>query len=267
MADIRSKINELYALEQLAAGQTALHRLHPLGKLLVTFVYLICLLSLDSCALHRLAPFLFYPILCAALASVPLGMIVRRAVWALPFALLAGLGNVYFSRAPVLQIGSFTVSAGMLSLAVLLLRTLLSVSAVLILVSVTPFAQLTAQLHRLHLPEILIALTEMTYRYLGILTEEAVNLLTAFRLRSKGRQWPNLREFAPLAGQLLLRSADRAERVYNAMQCRCQSLGRRYVPSPAWRPADGIFLILGAGSAVLFREWDIMTAIGELFPW
>lgn len=267
MADIRSKINDLYSLEQLAAGQTVLHRLHPLGKLLVTFVYLICLLSLDSCALHRLAPFLFYPIICTAAASIPPGMIVKRAIWALPFALLAGLANVFLNRAPALQIGSVVISAGMLSLAVLLLRTFLSVSAVLILAAVTPFARLTAQLRRLRLPEVLIALTEMTYRYLGILAEEAVNLLTAFRLRSKGRQWPNLREFAPLAGQLLLRSSDRAERVYNAMQCRGRSLGRRNVPSPAWTPADGIFLLLGAGSAVLFREMDIMTAIGELFPW
>lgn len=267
MADIRSKINDLYSLEQLAAGQTVLHRLHPLGKLLVTFVYLICLLSLDSCALHRLAPFLFYPIICTAAASIPPGMIVRRAVLALPFALLAGLANVFLNRAPALQIGSVVISAGTLSLAVLLLRTFLCVSAVLILVALTPFSQLTAQLRRLRLPELLIVLTEMTYRYLGILAEEGANMLTAFRLRSGGSTLPNLRQFAPLAGQLLLRSSDRAERVYHAMQCRCWHLGRRYAYAPPWKGADWLFLLLGAGSAVLFREMDIMTAIGELFPW
>ena len=53
-------------------------------------------------------------------------MIVKRAVWALPFALLAGLANVFLNRAPALQIGSVVISAGMLSLAVLLLRTFLN---------------------------------------------------------------------------------------------------------------------------------------------
>ena len=34
MTDIRSKTRELYALEQLADGETILHRLHPMAKLL-----------------------------------------------------------------------------------------------------------------------------------------------------------------------------------------------------------------------------------------
>ncbi|MBQ7567857.1 cobalt ECF transporter T component CbiQ [bacterium] len=267
MADIRSKINALYSLEQLAAGDTVLHRLHPLGKLLVTFAYLICLLSLDCSSLHRLAPFLFYPIICTAIAAIPAGMILSRAALALPFALLAGISNVFINRTPALRIGGIILSAGMISLLVLALRALLSVSAVLLLVAVTPFPKLTEQLRRLHMPELLIALTEMTYRYLGILAEEGANMLTAFRLRSCGSQWPHLQLFGSMTGQLLLRSFDRAERVYHAIQCRCWHLGRRQISSPPWRIGDWIFLILGAGSSLAFRQFDLMQMIGEHWPW
>ena len=203
MADIRSKINTLYSLEQLAAGNSAVHRVGPLPKLIVTLVYLVCVLSLDRYALDRLSPFLFYPVTVMALAEVPFGMLLRRAAVALPFCLFMGLG-----------------SGSVLSLLALLARTLLCTGALLLLVAVTPFSKLTGTLRDLSIPELLVALLEMFYRYVGVLVGEAADMLTAFRLRSNGARWPRVREFGPFVGQLLLRSADRAERVYHAMQCR-----------------------------------------------
>ena len=262
MADIRSKVNTIYSLEQLAAGDTGIHRVLPLPKLLVTLAYLICLLSLGQSALHRVAPFLFYPIAVMALAGVPYGMIIRRAIAALPFCLFAGLSNLLLDRAPLLQLGALTVSAGAASFAVLLARTLLCVGAVLILIAVTPFSGLTDTLRRLHVPELLVTLIEMVYRYAGILLEEAADMLTAFRLRAAGARWPRLREFGPFVGQLLLRSADRAERVYQAMQCRGYRLRRRERQKQVWLRRDWAFFLLGAGSAALFRCVDLISLLG-----
>ena len=45
MADIRAKTAALTSLEQLAAGHSLIHRVHPAAKLLGTAVYLLCLLS------------------------------------------------------------------------------------------------------------------------------------------------------------------------------------------------------------------------------
>ncbi len=267
MADIRSKLQTFYSLEQLARENTVIHRLHPLAKLLTTFIYLICLLSLDSYALHRLAPFLFYPIICIVSAELPPGMILRRAALVVPLPLLAGIGNVFLNRTPAAQIGGFTISAGIFSLLVLVLRTLLSVSSVLLLVAVTPISKLTNQLRCLHVPEVLIVLTEIIYRFLGILADEAASVITSFRLRSGGRQWPSMSMFGSMAGQLLLRSTDRAERVCHAMQCRCWHLGLRRAVSSPWKASDWLFLLLGAGSAILFREFDLMMIIGEYLHW
>ena len=95
MTDIRSKVNTLYSLEQLAAGNSAVHRVKPLPKLIVTLVYLVCVLSLDRYAPARLAPYLFYPVTVMALAEVPFGMLLRRSLVALPFCLFAGLSNIF----------------------------------------------------------------------------------------------------------------------------------------------------------------------------
>ena len=72
----------------------------------------------------------------------------------------------------------------------------------------------------MHVPGMLVMLFEMIYRYMGTLADEAATMVMAYRMRGNGKQWPDLRHFGPFVGQLLLRSADRAERVYHAMQCR-----------------------------------------------
>ena len=48
MADIRSKLNMLYSLEQLSSGENAFKKLHSLAKLIVTAVYLVCVASLGK---------------------------------------------------------------------------------------------------------------------------------------------------------------------------------------------------------------------------
>ena len=240
MTDIRSKVNTLYSLEQLAAGNSAVHRVKPLPKLIVTLVYLVCVLSLDRYAPARLAPYLFYPVTVMALAEVPFGMLLRRSLVALPFCLFAGLSNLL-------------IDGNIVSLFVLLARTLLCTDAVLLLVAVTPFSELTGTLRTLRVPELLVTLLEMVYRYIGVLVGEAADMLTAFRLRAGGAKWPRVREFGSFVGQLLLRSADRAERVYHAMQGRGGYAGSRRNGGQEWQVRDWVFLLLGAGSSILFR--------------
>ena len=87
MADIRSKLNEMYSLEQLAAGRTAVHRLHPAVKIIVTVIYILCVVSLERHSLGRLAPFLMYPAVVMAAADIPYRMILPRAAAALPFCI------------------------------------------------------------------------------------------------------------------------------------------------------------------------------------
>ena len=267
MADIRSKLNMLYSLEQLSAGRTTLHRVHPFAKLMVTFVYILCVISFGKYELSSLAPFLCYPVLVMALAEIPFSMIGKRAAVAMPFCLFAGISNLIFDRTIIAHVGMIPISGGVISFAMLLGRTILCVSAILILVALTSFSALMDQLRRFHVPELIVTLLEMVYRYIGVLAEEASGMVTAFRLRSNGAKWPSIREFGPFVGQLLLRSADRAERVYQAMQCRLYTLRDVKKNRPAWKLRDTIFLIIGCGSSILFRWVDITELLGGMIRW
>ena len=260
MRSIRQKAAALYTLEQMSEGDTAVHRLHPTAKLLGTLVYLVMVISFPRYALGMLAPFVFYPVLMLALGEIPFRLVGKRTLVALPFCLFAGLSNVLLDCSPMLLVGGVGVSGGAISCLSILLKTLLCVSAVLALVAVTPMRKLTASLRRLHVPGMLVSLFEMTYRYVGCLMEEASSMSSAYALRGKPRL--EMRHMGSFVGQLLLRSYDRAERVYHAMKCR--GYGGTIVGENAGEltAGDWCFLLTVMFSSVLFRFVDIPALLG-----
>ena len=266
MADLRGSIYEIYSLEQLAGGGSVIHSLDARAKIAGTFFYLAAVISFSGRELSGLAPFVLSPAVVLSLAEVPVGMIFRRSLAALPFCLFAGISSVFFDRRVLFTLGGFGVTAGWMALFAIVFRTLLCVSAVLILVAVTPFRELTEGLRRLHLPGVFISLFEMTYRYLGTLAGEALSMYTAYSLRGGLKKGVEMRDMGSFAGQLLLRSFDRAERVYQAMKCR----GYQDAPPAAAKgrrlaPRDAAFLLLICGSSLLFRLVNLPQFIGRLF--
>ncbi|MDR0488350.1 MAG: cobalt ECF transporter T component CbiQ [Propionibacteriaceae bacterium] len=224
MPDIGARVHELRALENLAAGRTVIHRLHPLVKLIYTLVFIVFVVSCSRYSFAGLTIYLFFPFVMMAIAELPYKLMLSRVLIALPFCLFGGISNVIFDRGPAFTIGSVTVSLGMVSLATILVKMYLSVMAVLILVATTPFIDLTTQLRRLRVPTIFVMVFEMTFRYIAVLLEEVHSMMTAYRLRSGNRKALEMKHMGSFLGQLVLRSFDRAERVHAAMSCRGYSL-------------------------------------------
>jgi len=265
MNDFHSKIAEIYSLEQLSSQRSYVHDLHPLVKICSTLVYILCVLSFDRYTFLGMLPYVLYPLILIILAKIPLNMICKRTLIALPFCLFAAVSNVFLDRATAVQIGWLAVSFGVLSLFVIMLRTLLCVAAVLILVAVTPLRELTDELRRMHLPNIFIILLEMTYRYIGILLEEASTMFTAYRLRSRRGKGVEMKHMGSFVGQLLLRSFDRAERVYQAMKCRGYALHDfNHIRNPLTR-SDWFFLLVTCGFFIFLRWYASPYNSGRLF--
>jgi cobalt/nickel transport system permease protein len=203
-------------------------------KLLVSALFVVTVVSFKRYALAQLVPYIFYPMLLTALCETPYAMLVKRFFIALPFCLFAGISNVLFYTTAAFTINGITVSYGFISLFTILFKTYLCVMSVLILVSVTPFYELTGTLRRLRTPGIFITMFEMTYRYIGVLLYEAYSMNIAYSLRaysprahsprSRNRKSIEMKDMGSFAGFLLIRSFDRADRVYNAMKCRGYAL-------------------------------------------
>jgi cobalt/nickel transport system permease protein len=157
----------------------------------------------------------------------------------LPFAGIALLllALLLASRVPplfiakrILLLEPFVIAVGALALlqtdglvrfSWIALRSTLSLATVLLLSNTTPFADLLAVLRRLRVPAVFVNTLAMMYRYIFILSDEMLRTLRARRSRTFARR--NARNWALLSsvlGQLFLRSAGRAERIYQAMIAR-----------------------------------------------
>jgi cobalt/nickel transport system permease protein len=155
-----------------------------------------------------------------------------RALLAAPF-LLAALPLVL--TRPEQPLGSIalgplvlTISGeGLRMFTTIALKSWISVQAALLLTFTTPFHDLVDALRRLRLPSIMVSTISFMYRYLAVLADEASRLM---RARSSRAAEPasggggSIRWRAGVAGgmvgTLFLRSYERSERIYAAMQAR-----------------------------------------------
>lgn len=257
MKNFSSKVNEIYSLEQFSSMNTVIHRLNPSVKICATFFYILLIVSFDRYAFTRMAPFIFYPVILMALAEIPYSLILSRLLLALPFTMFAGLSNIIFDRMIMLNIAGIGVSYGFVSFFTLIFRALLCVAAILILVATTPFTSLTGQLRRMKIPEMFIVLFEMTYRYIGSLIEETSIMITAYQLRRNSDKGIDMKHMGSFVGQLLIRSFDRAEQVYNAMKLRGYGLFARHMKKVRLQTADYVFLLIACGLPLILRFIDV----------
>ncbi len=194
--------------------------------------------------------------------------LTRSAWFALPF-MLAALPLVFTRPGEPLatiQIGPLALTAGgqgLREFATIALKSWISVQAALLVSFTTPFAELVEGLRQLRLPPIMVAIIGFMYRYLAVLTDEARRLNRARASRSAvvaGRGGGSLlwraRVVGGMVGSLFIRSYERSERVYAAMQARgfegeFRSLGGRGLTGAEWAAlvtalaALSVFVIAG----------------------
>jgi cobalt/nickel transport system permease protein len=261
---MKNAIQELYALEQLSYGSSCIHKLHPAVKLLTTVVFIVTVVSFDRYAFVRMLPYIFYPALLMALSETPYSMLLKRFLISLPFCLFMGVSNIIFDRTAAFTLGAITVSYGAVSFLTILFRTYLCVMAVLLLVSVTPFMQITNTMRRFKIPYIFIVMVEMTYRYIGVLITEAYSMFTAYSLRSAKGKGIVMKDMGSFTGQLLLRSIDRADRVYNAMKCRGYALSALPQSNRKIRQKDFLFCFVTCLLCVTFRIINVNALLSEI---
>jgi len=118
------------------------------------------------------------------------------------------------------------------------------------------------------IPCIFIVMFEMTYRYTGVLVTEAHSMFAAYSLRSAGGKGIAMKDMGNFTGQLLLRSFDRADRVYNAMKCKgyASSYALSGLPRGGGKlkAGDFIFCFVTCLLCIMFRVININALLAEV---
>lgn len=264
MAEAAGTFIDLNYLDQLSNGESFVHRLDPRAKLLTVTVFIAVVVSFDRYEVSALLPYFFFPAVLIPLAGIPARYLTRKYLFLLPFAVLIAIFNPVFDREPIMLLGTYAVSGGLVSFASIIVRFTLTVLAAFILIAVTGFGGVCLALERFKVPKVFCVQLMMLYRYIFVLADEAVRMARAREMRSAGTKGNGVTVFGSLIGHLLLRTWGRAQRVHMAMLSRGFN-GEFHTRRPlALKAPDIAFVLFWCPLFVLFRFLNPAYAIGRL---
>jgi len=255
---------ELSEMDDLAAGDSPVHRLNAAAKLLSTVIFIAVTVSFSKYRLTALVPMALWPVILFQVSGIPLRVCFYKLRYVLPLVLAVGLFNPFLDRAPLLYIGGTAVSGGVVSMLTLMLKGTLCLTASFLLMATTGIDSLCASLRKLHVPKMLVTLLLLTYRYVALMTQELAVMTDAYHLRAPGQKGIHVSAWGSFLGQLLLRTMDRAQELYAAMLLRGYHEHFHYAPSKPFTAADGAYLIGSAGLFLLARFVDLSALLGRL---
>lgn len=260
-------INSLYnmrLLDDLAQRETSIHKIHPLIKLVTTVVYLAIVVSFGRYEIGGLVPYVFYPILIFSFAELPIAPILKRVLLVEPLIIGIGILNPLFDNYTVM-LGGVAMSRGWITFLSIFIKCGLTVLASILLIATTGIDKLAAALRMLKIPKIFVLQLLLTYRYISVLIEEVFRMQRAYSLRAPEQKGIHRSAWGSFAGQLILRTFERAQRVYQSMSLR--GFAGEYNTGTVSKIGFKDFAYL-AGWCLFFiiaRIYNIPMLIGSLF--
>ena len=265
MSKIGQALNELQTLESVSKEDRWLNRLHPLCKLSLTVFYIAVTVSFHKYDFSGLFSMILYPAAVFMIGDLSFADALRRLKAVLPFVCILGILNPFFDRTALLSIGNITVSGGVVSMLTLMLKAVFTVLAGYLLIASTPIEQICRALRMLRVPKIFVTVVLLIYRYVTVLLSEAGRVTRAYSLRAPGQKGIHYKVWGSLLGQMLLRSMDRAEVIYESMQLR--GFDGEFWTGKGRKAGfeDAAWLIVWMMIIVLLRVFPAVSLIGGLF--
>jgi len=251
-------------LDMLSYKDSVIHRLDPRIKVLVTFIFIVTVVSFGKYEVYGLVPFFLFPAMLFSLGDIPVMFIMKKVLLVSSFAFFIGIFNPLLDRQPMYLFYGVAVSGGWVSFLSIMLKFFLTITSALLLIATTSFPGICHALQKFGIPDIFISQLLFIYRYLFVLVEEAMKVVRARDMRSFGNKGKGMTAFTGIIGTLFLRTVERAERIYQAMLSRGFSGTLHALKPDALTSADALFLATTATVLYLLRVNDVVGGIGKL---
>ncbi|WP_020585523.1 cobalt ECF transporter T component CbiQ [Desulfobacter curvatus] len=244
--------------EIFASGHSFIHKIDPRCR--VAAATLLCFVIALGQKMPMLWTGLGLSVILVLWARLNLVQVFRRLliIWGFLLFLWAILPLTYEGDV-VWQIGKFGITRQGINLCTAISIKSNAILLVFIaLITTMDFGTLGYTLNFFKLPEKLVHLLLLTYRYIFVIEQEYRRLVRAAKLRGfqPRTNMHTYRTYAYLCGMLFVRASDRAQRVYNAMKCRGFSGKFICLHEFALSPSDKIWTLatLAATACLLFLE-------------
>lgn len=251
-------------MDDLAAGSSPFHCFHPLAKLLVTVLYILVTVSFDKYDFSGLLVMLLYPVMGYALSGIPVRTCFYKLRIVLPLVCAVGLLNPFLDRQIVFSLGGVMISGGVVSMITLMLKGVFCLMASFLLIATTTIEELCRALRRIHTPRLLTSLLLLTYRYISVLLEEVAVMTEAYHLRAPGQRGIHISAWGSFLGQLMLRSLDRADALYDSMLLRGFNGEFHYAAGKRAYSGSALYAAASAAFIISARIWNLPALLGAI---
>lgn len=208
---------EFYDIFRLENMNSVIHRMNPIAKLVVTLVYIILVMSFDKYDIFRLFAMILIPVTFYQLSLIPVRTCFYKLKIVLPFVVLVGIFNPFFDREILFYLGRIPVSGGVVSMLTVLLKGVFCLMMSFLLIATTKIEDICRALIKMHFPKVFVDLILLTFRYIFVLTEEAKNMWTSYKLRAPGQKGIKMSAWGSFLGLLIMRTMDRGKRIQENM--------------------------------------------------
>lgn len=238
-------------IDKFAYQDSPVHRLDSRVKFLVVLVFTAVVISLPRTSMSILACLAIGPFTILVLGGIPLKFVFKQILLVSPFILVLALSCPLYDKTPMtIVFGPFDwqMSTGWMRCFTILGKFVVTMLALIALVSTTRFNNLLAGLQKLGVPKLLVIQLGFLYRYIFVLIDRAHHILRARagrKLRNLGFK-TEIRTAAAMLGSLFIRSLDTAEHINIAMQARGFDGHWRSVSKLQIRRADLLFALIAA---------------------
>lgn len=265
MSKVGAAVREFENVDSLSRQNTGYNRIYPFFKLLITLLYIVCVVSCNNEDITRILSLALYPFLIFLITGLSFKGALYRLRVVLPFVCIMGILNPIFDREMVQISDGIFVSHGLISMIALMIKGVLTVLASYLLAVSTSIDGICASLRRLHIPSIIVTEFMLICRYISVLGREADRMWMSYSLRAPNQKGIAFKSWGPMIGGLLIRSMDRAEVVYQSMYCRGFDENYIFASRTKIKISDWVYLLITAFLILVFRIIPIMELIGSLF--
>ena len=263
MEQISRQLFTIGDMDRESHRKTAVHLLDPRMKLIVTICFIIAVVSFGKYEVAALLPFFLFPVMIMAITGIPFLFIARKVLVVLPFVFFVAIFNPIFDTKILFHFYGIPVSGGWLSFVSVILRFVLTVSMALLLLATTGINKVCLALEKLYVPNIFVVQLLFLYRYIFVLMNEGVRMVRAREARVYNNG-SGVVVYANMLGTLLIRSIDRAQRVYSAMENRGFDGTVRQLEKLDFKKRDFMIMIILIISFIFLRIYNIPVILGDI---
>ena len=205
-----------------------------------------------------------YPVILYQIAGIRISDCFYRLRMVLPLVCMVGLANPFLDTKVLLYLGTVPVTGGIISMLTLMLKGVFSLMTSFLLIATTSIDSLCAGLRKLHIPAILTTLLLLTYRYIGLMIEQVSIMTESYSLRAPNQKGIHFSAWGSFLGQLLLRSQDRAQELYESMLLRGFTGAFHYAQIPNAQIKDYLFCLGSFALLAAARFYNLPELLGRI---